>query len=59
MKLNKLRRKRHEFCIQLAQIKYRAGELGLYATMRKLDVAVYEVGYEVARLGKLADKGGG
>lgn len=40
---------RIQFATELTTIKVRAGQLGLFATMQKLDAAVKEVGYEIAR----------
>lgn len=39
---------RRDFCRRLAMMKHEAGTLGLFRTMHKLDLAVVEVGYEVA-----------
>lgn len=36
------------FCAEVALLKYRAGELGLYKTMQACEAAVTAVGYEVA-----------
>lgn len=43
-----LESRRIAFCRELAEVKARAGELGLFRTMHKLDLATVEVGYEVA-----------
>jgi len=40
--------RRLEFCRELAAVKAKAGQLGLFRTMHKLDLATVEVGYEVA-----------
>lgn len=37
-----------EIALQLVQIKNRLGQLGLYRTMQKLDLATNEIGYELA-----------
>ena len=44
------------FCSEVALLKFRAGNLGLYKTMHALEAAVTAVGYEVAE--KLEKKGG-
>jgi hypothetical protein len=40
--------KQRQFCIEIAQIKHKAGDLKLYKTMHALEVAEKEVGFEVA-----------
>ena len=37
-----------DFCSEVSLLKHRAGELGLFLTMHKLDDAMKMVGYEVA-----------
>lgn len=43
-----------EFCSEVALLKFRAGNLGLFKTTQALEVAVTAVGYEVAE--KLQNK---
>lgn len=43
-----LEQARRKFCRDLAAMKHTAGQLGLFRTMHKLDLATVEVGYEVA-----------
>lgn len=44
----KLMAQRMKFASDLALMKFRAGQLGLFYTMQKMDAAVTMVGYEVA-----------
>ena len=37
-----------EFCSEVALLKFRAGNLGLYKTMHALEAGVTAVGYEIA-----------
>lgn len=38
----------YPFVVDLVNLKHRAGQLGLFATMQELDKAVKRVGYEIA-----------
>lgn len=46
---------RIQFAAELTVIKVRAGQLGLFATMQKLDAAVKEIGYEIERTAPTVD----
>lgn len=43
-----LEQARREFCSQLVSMKHQAGVLGLFYTMKKMDIPLGMVGYEVA-----------
>lgn len=52
-----LEQERRQFVAELAAIKHRAGQLGMWRTMQHLDRAASEAGYELADLltGKQTD----
>ena len=39
---------RKQFCSEVAMLKHKAGELGMFRTMHALEAGVTEVGYELA-----------
>lgn len=49
-KANDTRKARREFCTELAIVKNRAAQLGLWKTLHALDEGVKAVGWEVAEL---------
>jgi len=48
--------KREQFASDLALMKYRAGQLGLWRTMHRLEPAVTMVGFEMAGTPEACDK---
>lgn len=47
---NRLEEDRRLLCLELARIKHRAGQLGMFRTMQALDNATNTAGYELADL---------
>jgi hypothetical protein len=54
--IQQLDQERKAFASEVTLLKHRAGELGLFYTMQKLDLAVLQVGYELAGTPELGFK---